>query len=234
MFEFTYETRYGDYKDFDYIKTSTLLDIIQDISIRDSDNRGYGIHAMRDMGLAWLMQGINVRFIKPVRTIKPITAGTSVAKIRGVTSERGCILRQDGEVVAKSVALWFLLDTEKGRPTRIPKDMINAYDVCDFADDFFVYEKPPITECTEPIYSVRVGGRDIDTNGHLNNVKAAELLLEAVPSDFEYNSLSILYKKETYLNEILNVFSTNTENGYNVVLKNDKDEVCVVGQIEWI
>lgn len=232
MFEFTYDTRYGDYKDFDTIKTAAILDIIQDVSIRDSHSRGYGIHDMRDMNLAWLMQGIDVRFLKPVRTLDKIEVGTAVAKMRGVTSERGCVLKQNGEIVAKSVALWFLLDAEKGRPTRIPQQMLEVYDVCDFEDDFFKYEKPAVIEEAEKLYSIRVGARDIDTNGHLNNVKAAELLMEALPTGTEFNSLEMLYKKEAYEKEILNVFLAKTEKGYNVQLRNEADEICVVGDVE--
>jgi len=108
MFTHTYETRYGDYKDFDTIKTGAVLDFVQDISIKDSERSGFGIHALNEMNLAWLMQGINVEFKKPVKTLLPIEVSTAVKTLKGVTSERGCIIRQNGEIVAKTVANCFI------------------------------------------------------------------------------------------------------------------------------
>lgn len=198
-----YNTRYGDYKDFEEIKTGALLDIIQDISILDSKSRGYGIHAMHDMGMAWLMQGITLKIENKVSTHHHIDAFTGVAKIGGCTSMRGCILRQNGNVVAKSIALWFLMDIENGRLARIPKEMLEAYDNFDFNDDFFDFKKPKAPEFSGGGESVVVSNRDIDTNCHLNNEKAVEIILDAIPFDYEYNRIDILYKKETHLGDVL-------------------------------
>lgn len=43
MFKYTYETRYSDYKDYDTVKPGVILDMIQDVSIKDSASKGYGL-----------------------------------------------------------------------------------------------------------------------------------------------------------------------------------------------
>lgn len=232
MYIHTYETRYGDYKDFETVKTGSVLDIIQDVSTKDSARLGYGINKLREMKIAWLIQGINVKFEKKVHTDFPIEAFTAVKSVRGVTSERGCILRQNGEVVAKSVANWFLFDTEKQKPTKITPEMQAVYEIYDFEDDFFSYVKPQIISGLDSVYKIRVSNKEIDTNKHLNNQKGADLLMDALPFDFEFNDIKILYKKPAFLGDELNVCRQEIQNGFYVQLLSESKDVCIAATFE--
>ena len=231
MYSYTYQLRYSDYKNFDEVKPSAFLDIIQDVAILDSERSGYGIQKLREMKRAWLIQGINVRFEKPVSTKAPLEVATGVKAFRGSTSERCCIAKQNGEIVARTVANWFLIDTESVRVVRIDPEMLEAYEVGGFEEEFFKFQKPKTCEA-EPAYSVRVSNKEIDTNNHLNNQRAAELLLDAIPFDFSLNDMKILYKKAAYLGEVLDVCVTETEQGYFVMLKNQEGDLCVAGTFE--
>lgn len=233
MFKFLYETRYGDFKDFYTIKPGAVLDIIQDISSKNSAKCGYGIFELKDMNRAWLLKGTNLYFAKKVKTLCPIEAYTAVKPLRGATSHRGCILKQNGEVVAKSISDWFLFDTEKLRPVKIPEEVFDAYDTSDFdGDEFFKYKKPELCEDAEVMYKIRIANKDIDTNRHLNNQKGAELLMDALPYDFEFNFISLLYKKPAFLGDELEVCMQKTDNSYYVHLQTLEKEVCVVGRFE--
>ncbi len=234
MFEHLYETRYGDYKDYDRIKYGSVIDIIQDVSTKSSASCGYSIFDMRDMHLAWLLKGFNIHFADKVRTEVPILACTAVKPPRGATSNRGCMLYQNGKLVAKSIADWFLFDTEKLKPVKIPDELRNAYDAYDFDDDFFTYRKPEIIENAEAVYSIQVANKDIDTNMHLNNQRGADLLMDALPYDFEFNNISILYKKPTFLGNELRVCMKEMQNGYYVHMKNADNELCVIGNFQQI
>ena len=233
MFNFKYETRYGDYKDFDTIKPSSVLDIIQDISTKNSAECGYGIYELRDMKMAWLLKGTNLHFEKKVKILTPVDVYTAVKPLKGATSERGCIIKQNGEVVAKSITEWFLFDAEKLRPVRIPKDMMTAYVTSDFdGDEFFNYTKPIIFEDVPVCYEIRIGNKDIDTNKHLNNQKGAELLMDALPFEFEFNDIKLLYKKPAFLGDILEVCLKETNSGYYVHMQTKEKEICVAGSFE--
>ena len=230
MYKYTYQPRYSDYKDFDTIKKSSLLEIIQEAAIRNSDKNGFGINALRNMQRAWLLQGIDVRFEKNALTNAPIDACTAVKSLKGVLSERGTVLMQNGEVVAKSIANWCLLDTERGRLARIPKEMTDAYEHCDFdGDGFFTYVRPEIFEDAPHMYTIRVCNKELDTNKHLNNQKGAELLIDALPYDFEIRSMKIHYPNPAYLGQELSVCVKETPNGYYVHLKNSEGIICVAG-----
>lgn len=231
MHSYTYQLRYSDYKNFDEVKPSAFLDIIQDVAIQDSDRSGYDIQKLREMNRAWLIQGINVRFEKPVSTHAPLEVSTGVKAFRGSTSERCCIVKQNDEVVARTVANWFLIDTEKIRVVRITPEMLEAYEAGGFEDEFFKFQKPQTYEA-ERAYTVRVSNKEIDTNHHLNNQRAAELLLDAIPYEFSFNDMKILYKKAAYPDEMLDVCVTETEQGYFVMLQNQEGDLCVAGTFE--
>ena len=231
MFTYEYQMRYRDFKDFESIKPAALLDVIQDVAIKHSQNCGYGLYKLRDMNMAWLLQGINFEIKHLPDPRKPLLLKTAVRDMEGVISDRGTEIWQDGELCARSVAAWFLFDGNRKRPIRIPEDMASAYEMHDFADEFFCFKKPPVLEAEE-IFTVRVGNGQIDTNRHLNNQKSAEILIDALPEDFSFNNMSILYKKAALLGETLSLCRAETANGYFMCLKNESGELCVAALFE--
>ena len=229
MFSFKYETRYGDYKDYDNIKPSSIMDMVQDISTRASADCGYGINTMRELKLAWLLQGVKLHFEKRIRPDIPIEIFTAVKPSNGVTSERCCLIKQNGEIVGKTVSNWFIFNVERQRPTRIPKDMLGAYEVYDFDDDFFSIEKFHTEEIDEVSYTIKISNKEIDTNMHLNNLKSAELLMDALPFDFYFNEMNVFYKKPAFLGDELDVCVKKIEKGFYVHLQTKEKELCVAG-----
>ena len=156
---------------------------------------------------------------------------TAVKTLKGATSARGCYISQNGEVVAKSIANWFLFDTQKGRIGRVTPEMISAYEFHEF-DEFFEYKKAPLFEISEPGYKIRIANKEIDTNLHLNNQKGAELLMDALPFDFKFNSMNLIYKKQAYLGDELEVCTKEIPGGYYVHMVNKDGEICVAGTFE--
>ncbi len=230
MYKYLYDIRYSDFKDFDTVKVSTILNAIQEVAIRNSEFAGFGIETLRNMNRAWLLQGMNVRFKKSVKTSSPIEAYTAVKSLRGVVSERGCVIKQNNETVAESIANWCLLDTERMRLAKVPKEMTDDYEHYDFeGDEFFTYQRPEIIEDVPCSYKVRVSNKELDTNKHLNNQKGAELLMDALPFDFEIKEISLIYPNSAYLGEELDVCITEIDNGYYIHLKNQDGKVCVAG-----
>ncbi len=232
MFSKTYELRYSDYKDFDTVKVSSALDIVQEISVCHSASLGYDMDKLRSLGIAWLIQGINVHFESKISTKYPIEAFTAVKSARLATSERGCILKQNGRTVCKTIANWFLFDGQKGKIAKMSPEMQAAYPIHDFGDEFFTCRKPTLVKDAPKVYTIKVSNKEIDTNMHLNNQKSAELLMDALPFDYEFNDIKILYKKPAHLGNALSVCVSETQNGYYVHLKDENGVICVAGTFE--
>lgn len=232
MFRYDYNIRYSDYKDFETVKISSILEVIQEAAILNSASCGFGIDNLRSINRAWLLQGIDVRIENSVSTHYPLAVNTAVKSLKGVLSERGTIIEQNGKTVAKSIANWCLLDTERMRLARIPKEMTDSYEHYDFGDEFFTYVRLEIIEDAPEIYKIRVSNKELDTNKHLNNQKGAELLMDAIPFDIEIKDIKLFYPNPAYLGEELSVCVKEVDNGYYVHLKNADGLVCVAGAFE--
>lgn len=229
MFSHRYEVRYGDYLDQHSIKPSSLLDMVQDVSSLHSAACGYDIGTLYDRGLCWILQGMTLRLPAPTDNQQPVDAFTAVAQMKGITSERGCILRQGEQVVAKTIANWVLFDIAAQKLARFPAGMAEAYGTHDFQDDFFRYHKPLPAE-TAPLWTVRVGRREIDTNRHLNNEKSAELLMDALPADFALREMSIYYKRSAYEGDVLTLSRGAVENGWYAALHFADGALCAAAR----
>ena len=217
----------------DFIAGAKYDAIVMDVMMPVKD--GFQVLTeMRNMKKAWLLKGMNIKIEGDVKTLTPIDVCTAVKPLKGATSQRGCILMQDDEVKVKSIADWFLFDTEKKRPARIPGDMAESYQMHEFDDDFFTYRKPDIIDDASYLYTVRVSNRDIDTNCHLNNEKGAELLMDALPFEFKFNFVKTLFKKPCFLGDELEVCMKKIESGYYVHLQTQEKEVCVIGTFEML
>ncbi len=228
MFSFVYEPRYGDCKDFDNLKPSAILDMVQDVAVRHSDACGYGMYRLRDMGYAWLLNGIKLHIEKPIKPMEPIEVSTAIKDMKGLFSDRGCIIRQSGQVVAKTCAAWFLFDVGAGKPCRAPEEIASAYEYHDFGDEFFEFKKIKLMDA-QKLYTVVVSNKDIDTNRHLNNQKSAEILMDALPFDYSFTDMTVLYKKAAYLGDKLDLCVSKLEDGYYVHLMAQDGSVCVAG-----
>lgn len=230
MFSHRYEIRYGDYLDLHSVRPAALLDMVQDVSSRHSAACGYDMRSLYASGLCWILQGMKLRLLAPADNQKPIDAFTAVAQMKGITSERGCILRQEGVTVAKTVANWVLFDIAAQKLARFPDGMAEAYGLHDFQDDFFRYHKPAPAAETQPLYSLPVGRREIDTNRHLNNQKGAELLMEALPEGFSFREMSVYYKRSAYEGDILTLSRAEIDGGWYAALHGADGGLCLAAR----
>ncbi len=231
MFTAIYETRYGDYKDTKTIKTSSILDMVQDAAVKHSAARGYSVEVLTGMNLAWLIRGIKARFEVPIETGSSITVNTGIKQMRGLTSKRCCIIEQNGRQVAKTIADWFLFDTKEMRPCKVPDEILDAYEVSEFDDEFFSYKKPLSVEA-RPLYKILVSNKEIDTNRHFNNQKSTELLMDALPFDYSFTDMTVLFKQSAYLGDELELCVSEIQNGYYACLRFSDGAICVEGTFE--
>ncbi len=231
MYKCTYKIRYSDLKDFDTVKNSSVIDFLQDISVRHSESVGYSIKKLYEYGIAWLLKGWKIDFIDKIDPSKDITVETGVRNPKRVTSDRLYTITQDGVLKVKCTSVWFSFDVVNLKPCKVPGEIVDLYLKTPVTDDFDTYKNPEDFADGETLDTITVSARDIDTNHHLNNQKSAEMLMSAVPEDFSYKSAVIHYKKAAHLNDCLTV-SRKIENNSCLVRLSMNGETCVLGQFE--
>ncbi len=104
--------------------------------------------------------------------------------MQGFQSSREFLVYHQDVLCAQASAVWLLVNAKTGHVSRITDEVRNAFDLLDKA----VFDTPLPTRGKSldnacEAYVGTVGRRDIDTNGHMNNIRYLEYALEALPED---------------------------------------------------
>ncbi|WP_027626095.1 acyl-[acyl-carrier-protein] thioesterase [Clostridium lundense] len=217
------------YYEVDYKRRVLITNIINyfcDVATKQSEDRNVGLDYMRENNIAWVLYKWHIDVHRyPLHGEKVIvtTRPHSFRKFYGYRKFQ--IIDEKGEIIVEANSIWFLIDIKKRRPKRINDYILEAYKVSKDNDERGILEIPDIA-CVESIdnektFNVRYS--DIDTNGHVNNVKYVSWAIETVPleiiKNYALKSITINYEKETKYGEIINAFVQ--------IIKEDKKIICI-------
>ena len=203
-----YKTKYTiELRDVDFtekLKLSTLFGYFQDIASAHVDNLGIGINTlMQEFGMSWILMRIKVKIIRnPVRN-EEITVETWPQKPKKLEFERDFIVKDNNEnIIVRAVSTWVICDIK----TRVLRK-----------SEVIAIQYPPMVEeraidCKlgklkafgqlETVYKKVIGYSDVDFNGHLNNSKYIDFIMDCftVENHLKY---SVKVIEVNYTNEAL-------------------------------
>lgn len=88
MFCRDYSFRYSDIDYKEEVKLSTVIDMLQDISIIHSEEVGYPRDRLISMSIAWLLLGWRIKFIEPLDKNKSVEVRTGIMSVRKYEASR--------------------------------------------------------------------------------------------------------------------------------------------------
>ncbi len=228
MFCKNYSFKYSDLDSTGNIKLSTVMDLLQDVSIYHSASVGYTLPKMKEISIAMLLRGWRVKFSEPVSFDTAAEVKTGIVKTQRCDVIRKYEIWQNDRCKAVGSAHWFSFDFSKGRIVRIPEEIIKAYDSVNEEDNNLQILN--LRPDSQAILSgeTTITRRHLDTNNHVNNVKSIEIALDYLPDGFNVSELSVIYQKEMHLGDKVFIYTKTTNDGLAVELRNQKDEPCVL------
>ncbi|MEG0291815.1 MAG: thioesterase [Anaerovoracaceae bacterium] len=226
------------YFEVDYslkIKPHRLVGIFQDIAVQHSDKAGYNLDWFSKNDMGWIITGWHVVIKKQPKEGDKISISTWTRRHKRVQADRTFEAKdQEGNVICYGESRWFLMNTEKRKPGRIPADFMEAYGLpTDDTDPKYLrgiipdedYKMPDVASLKK--ISTRefvVTRRDTDTNNHTNNISYIEWAMDDVADelyfDYQIIDLRVNYILECKKGDI--VKSTH----YGKRLDNGNIEVC--------
>ena len=158
----------------------------------------------------WILLAWRVKKLKEITWNEKFRIKTWPAKNNGLYSIRNFELyNENNELATIASTKWVLVDPVTKKIVRDTSDIISKYPEYNkmlFEDDFPKLKEPKNIEYT---YEHTVQRRDIDVNGHVNNVTYLEIAYEAIPKDvydnYNFKNIEIVYKHSAFLGENLNV-----------------------------
>jgi acyl-ACP thioesterase len=165
------------------IRASSYLRYAQDLAWRHSEARGFGRDWYAELGLAWVVRGIDLEIVGPVDDGDTLIGTTEVIAGRRVMARRRVAFRRvgpegDGPTVATILTDW-VLTTAEGHPTRVPEAFPISFAVPmdGFAPTRVDLDPPPDPPVIDR-FAVR--RHDLDPIGHANNAVFFDWVDEAV------------------------------------------------------
>lgn len=180
----------------------TILGFLEDCATSHSEAVGIGIDYLISQRTCWVLNRWKLQMNRYPHLGEKITVETYPSNFERFYGRREFNIRDSqGSLLGQASSLWIYLNIDKRRPTRIPSNVASQYGLSEMLEENEPFrDLVEITDVHSEI-SFHVRRSDIDTNGHVNNTRYAEWMLEGIAEDImgEYRlyQLEVIYKKET-------------------------------------
>lgn len=198
-----YHLRTSDFDMRSRIFPSSVLDLFQDTAGEHAAALGIGYRDLSTKKLCWMLARVAYRVIKQPRLFSDVVVKTWPIESRRVEFDRDyAVYDESGELLIVGSSQWVVLDvTDRESPRIVP-----ARDFGMGLDEYITeraMEKPfvriaPSFETEDEAYFTQSSYTDIDTNGHVNNIRYSSFVLNALdlPPEKEITSFRLDFIKE--------------------------------------
>ena len=214
-----------NYYDVDYkleCKLSSIVNFLCDIGNSQAESLGETIQTLVENNCAWVFYKYDITMKEYPKYRDIITVETEPAGFNKFYAFRKYIIRNaEGNILGEATALFFLINIEKRRPMRILPQQYEMYGADGDLKKNIEMEGILKLENEEYCKDFNIRYSDIDSNGHVNNVKYIEWAIESVPidivKDYEINRMKVVFEKETTYGDVVHVSAQ--------VIRNEEDKL---------
>ncbi len=200
-FSHTMQVRYQDTDARLRLTPFSLVGAMQEAAILQSEEVGRGMAWLSERSQVWMIVQTLLRIDRLPVWKSRVTISTWPSDIGRLLSRREFVIADDRGECARATTLWAFVDTAARRVTRVPGELAQAYTIVAERAIQGPFPRPP--RCQNPICEDRrpIRRGDIDSNGHVNNLRYLEWMLDCLPGDLPASAglreLNIRYQKET-------------------------------------
>lgn len=168
-----------------------LVSIMGDVSL----NHSYALEKDIDMDkFRWIVYSWDVELMETIKENDEIEVTTHVVALNKFYAHRNVIVKRDEKIIVKAYGVFLLVDVERMRPVKMPKELIHSY-----TKDNLIYEKPKLSYGKDfaNTKEIMVRYTDIDSNFHVNNAVYFDYIIDLCQLDIrDIKFFNIVYKHE--------------------------------------
>ena len=203
-----------------------ILNYLQDCSTAQSEMLGVGIEHLKENQMVWVLSFWQIDILKYPVLGEEIEVGTIPYEIKGFLGHRNFFIRNKaGEMYVKANSLWTLVDTQTGRPKRVPQYFLDLYKPEERLNMEYLDRKLSVPEGIqyerEPFVVRR---HNIDTNSHVNNAQYVSMAMDYIKDTRNIRRLRAEYKKSAILGDVISPIVKTGEEWEYVSLCNEAGE----------
>lgn len=213
------------------IKNRAILEVLENVACYHSDLVGYGVNNIKKTKVTWILLDWKLKVINRPTYGQVLTVNTWGKGMNKFFTYRDYeIYDNNNNLCAIATSKWALIDTEKGKMSRLTENIINAYK----PEKKTVFEEKSLDKVKIPeefsnTIKYEVIRKDIDINKHMHNLYYLDLAYEALPDEIynkrPFDYVRITYKKEIKLGERVNCKYVEQDGKYVIVIKSEDETV---------
>ena len=161
-----------------------LLNVVVLTSEAQNRNLGIGHNVLGEQGLGWVVTSYSMKVNRMPRVDELITVTT-----RGTSYNRFFAFREfwvvdaDGQELVKIDSIWVLMDEVKRKITTISPEVVSQYE-SEAVKKVPRLPRPTAPEAVIAEKNYQIRYNDIDFNGHVNNSRYLEWVVDTLPMTF--------------------------------------------------
>jgi len=193
-----------------------ILGYMQEVATNHAFTLGLGYEESYKNNFIWVLRSAKFEF-KSIPLLKDkIEVYTWPVGVSGLKAMRRFEFRMDDKVIGSGYNYWLMIDIIKNKPVIADYFNLKMKDIPIYKNDSFKLRKIICPKETLFSYDKIIMNSDIDWNRHVNNVKYADIIFNAIPINIieNYNIISfhIDYIKECRLNDLIHVLYITKDN----------------------
>ncbi len=235
-YEQTYQLRTGDFDRYAHLLPPSILDVFQDVAgVNAEQVPGMTWKELSDAGLFWVVTRIKYEVVETPALHEQVIARTWPLAPTRLGFQRDYTMRKlDGSLLVKCSSDWILMDY-KTRSFASARDFYNGPD--DFSEEKVFDKKLRKIKTFEPEdegTQFDVSFVDIDINGHVNNSKYPNFVLNALnlAEGETIKTFQIDYRHELRPGNKVTIHSKKEENIITSLGMNPEGDCMFETQIE--
>ncbi|RLL47128.1 acyl-ACP thioesterase [Oceanobacillus piezotolerans] len=195
-----------DLSDVDFkkkLKLSTLFSYFQDAASDAASNLGAGIDVLEDSGIAWILMRIRVDILRLPKWDEEIVIETWPLEPKRLEFERDYLVKDnDGNTIIRAVSAWVIMDRVERKLMRSDSIALKYPTIIEERAIHCKLGKLKKNGQLEKSYERVIGYSDVDFNGHLNNSKYIDFMMDCFPIEDHMKS-SPKRLEVNFVNEVL-------------------------------
>ena len=203
-YELNGRVRYSEIGVDKKLTLNSIVNYFQDCSTFHSEAVGLGIDNLAKQKHVWMLSSWQIVLDRRPELGEEIVVKTWPYEFKGFYGSRNFVIEdQAGKYSAYANSVWIFVDLETGRPTRVPEEEVDGYQLEEPLDMEYASRKVPVPKEGMQLESFPVRKYHIDTNHHVNNGQYIQMAGEFLPDDFEIVQMRAEYKKAAVYGDII-------------------------------
>lgn len=203
-----------------YLKASEIIRNMEDAARDQMEKEHPSVDELLDQNIALMVNRFDLKVLKPIEDDANMLSLTWPAPSDKATLYRNNSIKVNGKYAAFSCSLWSFVNFKTRRIIKVKEVDLSKWTFKKYYETFPGQKFQVTNEMLDDMDDVgqkHIDRDDLDDNGHMNNIKYAEMFEENVPEleagTHYISSFRLHFQKEATYNDDLLIKRMKTEDG---------------------